>query len=144
MKDLTQEDLDFALSLVDTIVDKTDEYDVYDTLIDSLESYEGDRRRQMLTHLNTLFLNVQVNELSFRGDDAYNVAQAARISTKQINNREDPRDKLEFNGDLDSVYRILKKFVRDEVVGADFSESHSDPLGNLKDWWKKKKHLFKK
>jgi len=46
------------------------------------------------------------------------------------------------NKDVDEVYKILKKFVQDEVVGADFDDPEADAMKTLKRWWTKNKHKF--
>ena len=40
------------------------------------------------------------------------------------------------------VYKILKKFVEDEVHGADFDQDLKHTLNVLKRWWNANKHKF--
>ena len=48
------------------------------------------------------------------------------------------------NGNLkaDDVYKILKKFVEEEVDGGDFDQGLDSTLIVLKTWWNKNKHKF--
>lgn len=52
-------------------------------------------------------------------------------------------ENIKFNGKLDSVIAILKKFVRDEVEGADFDQPGSDAMRTLNLWWHKNKYKFR-
>lgn len=54
-----------------------------------------------------------------------------------------PSDDMRFDGTLDSVYNILKRFVDDCVEGADFDTPGSDARHTLKTWWNKNKHKLK-
>ena len=54
-------------------------------------------------------------------------------------------DKVEFNGKLDSVYKVLKLFVKDECIGSDFGMLDDKQMERLlKSWWHKNKIKFKK
>ena len=48
------------------------------------------------------------------------------------------------NLNVDDVYIILKKFVEDEVDGADFDQGLDVTMNKLKTWWNKNKHKFVK
>lgn len=50
---------------------------------------------------------------------------------------------VRFNGNLDSVFTILKKFVKDEIDGADFCDPEADAMRTLKRWWNKNKNKFR-
>lgn len=53
-------------------------------------------------------------------------------------------ENVKFNGNLDSVFKILKKFVRDECYKADFDMlDNEETMQVLKNWWDKNKHKFK-
>lgn len=58
--------------------------------------------------------------------------------------KQTPDKEIKFNGNLDSVYKILKKFVKDKCVGADFDMlSEKETINILKTWWNKNKFKFK-
>ncbi len=52
-------------------------------------------------------------------------------------------ENVKFNGKLDSVYGILKTFVRDQVEGADFDQPGADAMRTLNLWWHKNKYKFR-
>lgn len=51
-------------------------------------------------------------------------------------------DDVKFNGKLDSVYGIMKKFTGDCLIRADFDQPGADPYSTLKKWWSKNKYKF--
>lgn len=87
MRDLTIEDFVLASKIVEDIIENTDVPQIKEKIEKSLEGYEGNRRRQLLVHLNTLFLCVIVNELDWRRDEAYDRGNQARLVTKELNGR---------------------------------------------------------
>lgn len=52
-------------------------------------------------------------------------------------------ENVKFNGKLDSVFAILKKFVKDEIEGADFCDPEADAMRTLKRWWNENKYKFR-
>jgi hypothetical protein len=91
MKDLTKEDFDLARKIVDDIVDNTEKLQIKDKMMSIVENYDFEfgckRKKQFLFHLNTLFLNVLLNELTWRCDNAEERSLEARNVTKELNNR---------------------------------------------------------
>ena len=87
MKDLTQEDLDYARKIVDDIINNTDIVDIKSKLETIITDYNGHRKRQFLVYLNGCFGNVMLNELTWRCDEANDRSHEARMVTKQLNGR---------------------------------------------------------
>jgi hypothetical protein len=63
---------------------------------------------------------------------------------KKINEIAIQDENVKFNGKLDSVFKILQKFVKDECFKADFDMLEDEQtMQILKTWWNKNKHKFK-
>ncbi len=88
MKDLKPEDFPLATSIVDEIIDHTSFKEIEEKLTNVIKDFDGLRKRQFLVHLNILFGNVLINELSFRMDDAEKKALEARRVTIKLNHQQ--------------------------------------------------------
>jgi len=87
---LTFEDFNLAKKIVDNIIDNTNIIEIENKLRNIINDYTGNKRRQFLCHLNALFLNILLNELTFKCKEAEEKAIKARLITKTlIENLED-------------------------------------------------------
>ena len=85
--ELTHEDFDLGHKIVNDIVDNIDVKYIKGKLEDFIASYEGNKKRKMLYHINTLFSNVELNELHWRCKEADERSVEGRMVTKQLNER---------------------------------------------------------
>ena len=47
-------------------------------------------------------------------------------------------------GKLDNVFKIMKKFVEEEIIDSDYTIPGTDPQKTLKNWWNKNKSKYGK
>jgi hypothetical protein len=84
MKNLTQEDYNLANILVDEIIDNTELPEIKYKILNQIENFEANKKREFLFHLNGLFGNIIMNELSWRCNEAEIRAHNARLITKEL------------------------------------------------------------
>ncbi len=83
-KIIFQEDFKTATKLVDEIVDNTEKNNIEQKIKSELQStiseLEPNEQRKYLSHISTLFLNVMVNELSWRSKKSEERTREARTT----------------------------------------------------------------
>lgn len=89
MKKLTIEDFNIASNFVDEIVDDTEISEIEYKIEKLVERYEQNKKKQFLVHLNSIFLDVILNELTWRCNEAKDRSHQARLITKKL------REKIE-------------------------------------------------
>ena len=84
----------------------------------------------------------KVNDIKFLIDN-FNLSTEQYLKEVEIRNNLD--ENILFNGNLDSVYKIIMKFVKDECIESDFSMLTEEQVtSNVKNWWNNNKFKFKK
>ena len=85
--DLIKEDYKYSINIIDEIVNNIDVSNIEDKIQEKLSNYKENKRRQILVHLNSLFQNVLLNELTWRCDEAKDRAHEGMRVTKYLNGR---------------------------------------------------------
>lgn len=85
MKNITNEDYRYSTKIIDEIVDNTDISNIENKIQEKLSNYDGDKKRQFLVHLNSLFQNTLLNELTWRCNEAKDRAVEGMRVTKYLN-----------------------------------------------------------
>ena len=76
-------DIELSLKIVEEIVENK-VLDIERFLINITSQFDGNKKRQFLSHLSTLFGNVMVNQMTWRHESAYDKANKARLVIKEI------------------------------------------------------------
>lgn len=85
MNYLTQEDLDISNKLVENILDHSDTSKIDVIITEAIKNFDNVyRKRQFLSHLNALFMNVLLNELYWRNKNASTISIITRNKIKNL------------------------------------------------------------